>query len=87
MPKNIRQKSMQSHSIRTLDRDIAFSSRIIKSMTEQYENSKKTKEDKNENSNVTNYAITKLTRVGKRGAKKVGKAIVEGGKKVKDGLI
>lgn len=71
MPKDIKIKEKDTHSIRKLDRSVAFTSRVKRSMSEQYDKLKK--EDKAEqnieNSNAINYATTKVMRTGDRGAK------------------
>ena len=77
MPKNIKQRERQSHTIRKLDREVAFSSRIKRRMIDQYQKArlqKNNKEDK-ENSNASNYAVSKVIRVGKRGSKETTFAI------------
>ena len=77
MPKNIKQRERQSHTIRKLDRDVAFTSRIKRRMIDQYQKArqqKSNKEDK-ENSNASNYAVSKVIRVGKRGSKETTYAI------------
>lgn len=71
MPKDIKIKEKDNHSIRKLDRSIAFTSRVKRSMSKQYE---KLKQDKNnnediENSSATNYATTKVMRTSDRGAR------------------
>lgn len=71
MPKDIKIKEKDTHSIRKLDRSVAFTSRVKRSMSEQYDKLKK--EDKAEqnieNSNATNYATSKVMRTGDRGTK------------------
>lgn len=77
MPKNIKQRERQSHTIRKLDREVAFTSRIKRRMIDQYQKArqqKNNKEDK-ENSNASNYAVSKVIRVGKRGSKETTYAI------------
>ena len=77
MPKNIKQRERQSHTIRKLDREVAFTSRIKRRMIDQYQKArqqKNNKEDK-ENSNASNYAVSKVIRVGKRGSKETSFAI------------
>lgn len=77
MPKNIKQRERQSHTIRKLDREVAFTSRIKRRMIDQYQKArqqKNNKEDK-ENSNASNYAVSRVIRVGKRGSKETAFAI------------
>lgn len=71
MPRNIKQKKKQNHSIKQLDRNIQFTSRIKRTMIDQYQKARKDKSNKEdkENSNATNYAITRLTRISKGGTK------------------
>lgn len=71
MPKDIKIKEKDSHYIRKLDRRIAFTSRVKRNVSNQYEKLKK--EDNNEqnveNANPTNYATTKVMRTGDRSAR------------------
>ena len=71
MPKKIKVKEKDSHSIRKLDRRIAFTSRIKRSVSNQYDRLKRDEnEEQNvENSNATNYASSKIMRTGDRGAR------------------
>lgn len=71
MPKDIKVKEKDSHSIRKLDRRIAFTSRIKRSVSNQYDRIKRddNEEQNVENSNATNYASTKIMRTGDRGAR------------------
>ena len=71
MPKKIKVKEKDSHSIRKLDRRIAFTSRIKRSVSNQYDRLKRddNEEQNVENSNATNYASSKIMRTGDRGAR------------------
>lgn len=71
MPKKIKFKERDSHSIRKLDRRIAFTSRIKRSLSNQYDRLKRddNEEQNVENSNATNYASSKIMRTGDRGAR------------------
>ena len=78
MPKDIKIKEKQHHTIKQLDRRIAYTSRIKQNMVEQYQKNKQEK-DKNkadDNSSATNYAINIISRTGNRGAKEGTYAIV-----------
>ena len=44
MPKNIKQKERQSHTIRKLDREVAFTSRIKRRMIDQYQKARQQKQ-------------------------------------------
>ena len=77
MPRDIKQKEKQDHSIKKLDKNTQFTSRIKRTMIDQYQRTwrdKSNKEEK-ENSNATNYATTKLMRVGDKGARETTFAI------------
>ena len=77
MPRDIKRKEKQDHSIKKLDKNTQFTSRIKRTMIDQYQRTwrdKSNKEEK-ENSNATNYATTKLMRVGNRGARETTYAI------------
>lgn len=82
MPKNIKQKEKPNHSIRKLDRNIQYSSRIKRTMIDQYKKNKEDNKKDKENSNATNYATTKLMRAGDRGVRKTAYAITGVSKKV-----
>lgn len=71
MAKNIKQKEKKKHTIRKLDRTIAYTSRIKRNMIDKYKKSRRERDNKRdvENSNATNYATSKVIKVGNRGAK------------------
>ena len=81
MPRNIKQKEKPNHSIRKLDRNIQYSSRIKRTMLDQYRKNKEDNKKEAENSNATNYATSKLMRVGGRGVRETTYAITGVSKK------
>ena len=77
MPKNIKQKEKPNHSIKKLDRNVQFTSRIKRTMIDQYQKARKNKSNKEdkENTNASNYAISRIIRAGKRGSRETAFAI------------
>ena len=94
MPKDIKVKEKNNHYIRKLEKKIAFTSRVKRNVSNQYDKLKKEENnEKNiENSNATNYATTKIIRTGqnikqnttniKNIAQKTSKAVVDIAKRV-----
>ncbi len=69
MPKNIKQREKYKLNPNSQDKRKQYTSRMKRSMINQYKKSKREKEDREdrENPNATNYAITKTVRTGNRG--------------------
>ena len=81
MPKDIKQKEKQNHSIKQLDRNTQFTSRIKRTMMDHYRKNKEDDKNDKEKSNATNYATSKLMRVGNRGARETAYVITGVSKK------
>ena len=71
MPKDIKVKEKDNHYIRKLDRRIAFTSRVKRNVSNQYDRLKRDENNEQdiEKSNASNYASTKIMRTGDRGAR------------------
>lgn len=71
MPKDIKIKEKDNYYIQKLEKKIAYTSRIKRSVSNQYDKLKQENDNKQnvENSNATNYATTKVMRTGDRSAR------------------
>lgn len=69
MPKDIKVKEKDTHSIRKLDRRIAFTSRVKRNLVEQHKKLQEQEEQTTDNVSATNYATSKVIRGSDRGTR------------------
>ena len=69
MPKDIKVKEKDTHSIRKLDRRIAFTSRVKRNLIEQHKKLQEQEDQTTDNVSATNYATGKVIRGSDRGTR------------------
>ena len=69
MPKDIKVKEKDTHSIRKLDRRIAFTSRVKRNLVEQHKKLQEQEDQTTDNVSATNYATSKVIRGSDRGTR------------------